>query len=243
MKAKSRERRATKEFISKPIPPHPCPLPPGERGLIISPPLRGGNQGEGEACGFTTYLVNKRCTLYDSCSNPPFSKGEKGGLLLIALCSLLVALCLFGCGYTLQSRTALPFNAIQIEGIENRTVEPKLQDKFYRAITEEFLKYGVSVQPGAGYKLSGTINRYELRILSERRDVAVEYEVIIKGDFKFVGPSGETREVKDIGSPFIVSFPVSGALESALAFKELASERAIRDMAMEVAAALIYQMR
>jgi hypothetical protein len=146
-------------------------------------------------------------------------------------------------GYTLQSRTALPFNAIQIEGIENRTVEPKLQDKFYRAITEEFLKYGVSVQPDAGYKLSGTINRYELHVLSERRDVAVEYEVIIKGDFKFVGPSGETREVKDIGSPFIVSFPVSGALESALAFKELASERAIRDMAMEVAAALIYQMR
>jgi len=157
--------------------------------------------------------------------------------MLYTLCSMLVALSLFGCGYTLQSRTALPFNAIQIEGIENRTVEPKLQDKFYRAITEEFLKYGVSVQPGAGYKLSGTINRYELHVLSERRDVAV------KGDFKFVGPSGETREVKDIGSPFIVSFPVSGALESALAFKELASERAIRDMAMEVAAALIYQMK
>jgi hypothetical protein len=163
--------------------------------------------------------------------------------VLYALCSLLVVLCLFGCGYTLQSRTSLPFDAIQIEEIENRTVEPKLQDKFYRAITEEFLKYGVSVQPGAGYKLSGTINRYELHVLSERRDVAVEYEVIIKGDFKFVGPSGETREVKDIGSPFIVSFPVSGALESALAFKELASERAIRDMAMEVAAALIYQMK
>jgi len=161
-------------------------------------------------------------------------------LFFTVYCSLFT---LFGCGYTLQSRTALPFNAIQIEGIENRTVEPKLQDKFYRAITEEFLKYGVSIQPGAGYKLSGTINRYELHVLSERRDVAVEYKVIIKGDFKFVGPSGETREVKDIGSPFIVSFPVSGALESALAFKELASERAIRDMAMEVAAALIYQMR
>jgi hypothetical protein len=25
----------TKEFISKNNPPHPCPLPPGERGLII----------------------------------------------------------------------------------------------------------------------------------------------------------------------------------------------------------------
>jgi len=160
---------------------------------------------------------------------------------LYALCSVLCALCLFGCGYTLQSRATLPFNSIQIEGIENKTVEPKLQDKFYRAITEEFLKYGISVQSQADYKLRGTIKRYELHVLSERRDVAIEYEVVIKGDFKLVGPSGDTRDIRDIGSPFIVSFPVSGALENVLAFKELASERAIRDMAMEVVAALVYQ--
>ncbi len=160
---------------------------------------------------------------------------------LYAICSMLYALCLFGCGYTLQSRATLPFSSIQIEGIENKTVEPKLQDKFYRAITEEFLKYGISVQSQADYKLRGTIKRYELHVLSERRDVAIEYEVVIKGDFKLVGPSGDTRDIKDIGSPFIVSFPVSGALENVLAFKELASERAIRDMAMEVVAALVYQ--
>jgi hypothetical protein len=46
-----------------------------------------------------------------------------------------------------------------------------------------------------------------------------------------------------MGSPFIVSFPVFGPLEDVLAFKELAADRAVRDMAMEVVAALIYQMR
>ncbi len=80
--------------------------------------------------------------------------------MLCTLCSLLIALSLAGCGYTLHERTALPFNEIQIEGIENRTLEPKLQDMFYRAITEEFLKYGIGVQSRADYKLSGTINRY-----------------------------------------------------------------------------------
>ena len=45
-------RELTKEFISKTTPPHPCPLPPGERGLI-SPPLTGGDEGEGDTCGFT----------------------------------------------------------------------------------------------------------------------------------------------------------------------------------------------
>jgi Lipopolysaccharide-assembly len=162
---------------------------------------------------------------------------------LYTLCSMLIALILFGCGYTLQSKTKLPFDSIQIQGIENKTVEPKLQDMFYRAVTEEFLKYGVSVQSHADYKLSGTINRYQLNVLSERRDVAQEYEVIITGDFRLVGPSGDVRDIKNIGSPFIVSFPVSGPLEDVLAFKEVASERAVRDMAMEVVAAFIYQMR
>ena len=161
-------------------------------------------------------------------------------LLYYVVCTLLSALCISGCGYTLQSRTTLPFNSIQIQGIENKTVEPKLQDMFYRAVTEEFLKHGISVQSHADYKLSGTINRYKLNVLSERSGVAVEYEVIIKGDFRLVGPSGNAKDIKNIGSPFIVSFPVSGPLEDVLAFKELASERAIRDMAMEVVAALIY---
>jgi len=35
------------EFINKIAPPHPNPLPPGERESIISPPLRGGEEGEG----------------------------------------------------------------------------------------------------------------------------------------------------------------------------------------------------
>jgi soluble P-type ATPase len=56
----------TKEFISKTTPPHPCPLPPvgttrnrGERGLIISPPLMRGDEGEGDTCGFTNDRVSK----------------------------------------------------------------------------------------------------------------------------------------------------------------------------------------
>jgi hypothetical protein len=198
-------------------------------------------------------LRAKSCSLYASCSNPPippFSKGGTGGFLLIVLSSMLYALCLVGCGYTLQNRTALPFDSIQIEGIENKTIEPKLQDRLYSALTEEFLKHGISVQSNADYKLSGTINLYELSVLSTRRDIAsargdiaMEYEVVIRGDFRLVGPSGDAKDFKNIGSPFIVSFPVFGMLEDVLAFKELASERAIRDIAMEIVAALIYPMK
>ncbi len=66
-----RHARLTKEFISKTTPPHPCPLPPvgttrnrGERGLIISPPLTGWDEGEGDTCGFTNDRVSNSSYRY-----------------------------------------------------------------------------------------------------------------------------------------------------------------------------------
>jgi Lipopolysaccharide-assembly len=159
-------------------------------------------------------------------------------LLFTLYCSLFT---LFSCGYSLHGKASLPFDAIQIGTIENKTVEPKLQDKLYTALTEEFLKQGITVSPGAGYKISGTIKEFSLLVLSEKSDVAAEYEIIMKGDFTLVDPAGKKKELKDIGSPFIVSFSGSGSLEELIASKELASEKAIRDMAMQVVGAIIYR--
>lgn len=150
-------------------------------------------------------------------------------------------LTLFGCGYSIHNKASLPFDSIQIGKIENKTTQLKLQDMLYKALTEEFLKQGVSVNSSAGYKLSGTIHHFELRILSERSDVAAEYELIIKGDFKLLDPSGKAKEYKDIGSPFIVSFSAFGSLNELIASRELASEKAIKDIAIEIVAAIIYR--
>jgi hypothetical protein len=64
----------TEEFISKTTQPHPCPLPPGERGLIISPPLMGGDEGEGDTCGFTNDCVSNRNNNLKIAPLPSFSK-------------------------------------------------------------------------------------------------------------------------------------------------------------------------
>ena len=147
----------------------------------------------------------------------------------------------FGCGYTLHGKASLPFQAIHIGIIENRTVEPKLQDKLYKALTDEFLKQGIAVYHGADHQIEGRIDQFELRILSETSDVATEYEVIMKGNFTITDSSGHSKEIKDIGSPFIISFSGSGHLTELLAVKELASDRAVRDMASEIVATLIYR--
>jgi hypothetical protein len=157
---------------------------------------------------------------------------------LIAASVLLVVVS--GCGYTLQGRSALPFDEIAVERIENKTVEPKLEDYLYTALTEEFLRKGIAVNPGAGHRLSGSINRFDLRMLSEKSDIAAEYEVIMKGVFSLTDPSGNTREFRDISPPFIVSFSGFGPLEVLTASKEQASKKAIRDIAMQIVAALLY---
>jgi hypothetical protein len=161
--------------------------------------------------------------------------------VVIALCTMLYALCFAGCGYSLQNKANLPFQSIQIGKIENITVEPKLQDILYRALTDEFLKHGVSVDPNAGYKLSGIINHFELLILSEKSDIATEYEVVIKGNFNLTDPSGKIKELKNTISPFIVSFSGPGPLNDLIASKEKASEKAMKDMAMEIVGIILYQ--
>lgn len=158
---------------------------------------------------------------------------------LFAVCCLLCAV--FGCGYSLHGRASLPFQAVNIGVIENGTYEPKLQDKLSQALSAEFLSQGIVIHPEADYRLQGKIKLFELRILSETADVATEYEIIIRGDFTITDGSGNIREYKDIGSPFFVSFPGSGQLTTMLAVKELAAERAVRDMARQIVAALIYR--
>ena len=176
--------------------------------------------------------------LYNKISNVAQSSHIHCLIIIFAFYFLLFTLT--GCGYTIHGKVALPFDSIQIGRIENVTTEPKLQDVLYKALTEEFLKQGITVSPDSGYKLTGNINHFELRIISEKKELATEYEVIIRGDFRLAEPSGAVKEFKNIGSPFIVSFQSSNILEDVLALKEQASEKALKDLASEIVAHLIY---
>jgi len=76
MEIKSKEQRDTKEFISKASSPLPSPFR-GE-GCNTTPSLRGGDEGEGDVCGFTNDRISKSKKLYVLSS------------MLCALCSMLI---------------------------------------------------------------------------------------------------------------------------------------------------------
>jgi hypothetical protein len=146
-----------------------------------------------------------------------------------------------GCGYSIHPQSALPAKEISIGLIENRTVEPKLQDKLQRALTEEFMKQGMRVGRGAGYKITGTVNSFELVGLSERGGVTVEYRVTMTAEFRLLDREGKIVAVKNISSPFIVALTDQGELGRLLAGKDAAEERAAADVAVEVVGAFMFK--
>ncbi len=158
---------------------------------------------------------------------------------IVALCALLFALCTAGCGYAIYGKADLPFRAISIGKIINKTFEPKLEDRMQRALVNELMTDGFSIEGNADHKIDGVITTFALSTLSEKQGIAVEYEVIIKGEFKLVDPSGKSRELRNHGV-FIVSFPSSDALQDVMAQKELATERALKDLSSEIVASIMY---
>jgi outer membrane lipopolysaccharide assembly protein LptE/RlpB len=161
-------------------------------------------------------------------------------MLKNGVCVLIVML-LGGCGYSVQRHAALPFADISIGRIENATLEPKLQDKLFEALTQEFLKQGISVDPSAKLKLTGTINNFDMTGLSEKNGVTAEYRIVVNVTFRLVDEEGKTSKTMNIGSPFIVSFTASQDLGTLLATKEVAEGRAMADIAMELVGELLYK--
>lgn len=154
---------------------------------------------------------------------------------------VLVSLALLtACGYSVHGKASLPFTEVAIGTIENKTFEPKVQDKLYRALAEEFMKNGIQVRNTAPHTITAIVRTFEMHVLSEKKDIAVEYSITIAADFLIREPNGNVRPLKNIRSPFLVTVTESAALETLLARKEIAQERAMHDISLEVIGALIY---
>lgn len=151
-------------------------------------------------------------------------------------------LLLQGCGYTLHSQASLPFKEIAIDTIENRTVEPGLQDILHRAVVEEFIRQGISVSPAARQRLSAVIQKFDMPSLSANKSgFSREYRIIVAVDFVITDESGQKRYIKNLGSPFMVPFTGADDLGRLLATKKIAEEDALRDVAQQLTGLLIYK--
>ncbi len=146
-----------------------------------------------------------------------------------------------GCGYSLHGRTDLAFTEIRIGKIENFSLEPRLQDKLHKALVREFTKNGVTVTPSVANVLAGVVRRFEMSSLSERKDITVEYRITVDADFIYRDSEGKVREIKKVVSPFIISTPAPRDMGLLLGSRDMAEDKAVADIAMEIVGALIYK--
>jgi len=147
------------------------------------------------------------------------------------------------CGYMLQTKADLPFESISVGKIENKTHEPKIQDKMNKILTETLMQYGFRVSPAARYRIDVDITRFDLNVLSEIGLTAAEYQVLITGEFKLTDiEKGTSTPLMSLNSPFVTYFNTLGRLVNVIAQKEMATESALKDLSQELARRIIYDM-
>ncbi|MCD5411854.1 LPS assembly lipoprotein LptE [Thermodesulfovibrionales bacterium] len=151
-------------------------------------------------------------------------------------CFLLLAISgLMGCaGFVMQTRADLPFDTISIGIIENKTVEPGLQDRFNRVLADTLAEYGFRLCPLSRYILEGEITAFNLKPVAERLLVATRYEIIIKATFRLIDRETGKSVPLVAESPFVASFSSVGKLERVIIQKELSTETALRNLSREL---------
>ena len=196
---------------------------------FLPPPLRRATAGKRNRLNTMRRLIHTKLRLI------------RARKFLPVVATALVAVFLTGCGYHIHKHSALPFTEVKIGLLKNRTLEPKLEDRLHRALTQEFLKQGITISPAAQYTVTGVIHSFEMVGLSEKAGITVEYRVVIAADFTLGDGQGNVVGTKKTGSPFIVSFTASEDLGNLIASREVAEERAMKDIATEIVGALIYR--
>ncbi len=159
---------------------------------------------------------------------------------LLTSCFLLLLFLLYGCGYSIQTKANLPFDTIAVGKIQNKTLEPKLEDKFHLSLAQTFSQYGFSISPSARYRLDGEIFRFNLLPTTEVNLTATQYQVEMLASFRLVDT--ETGNVMPLvaNSPFITYFPATGRIEFIMAQKELAEVSAMSNLSQSLVQRIIY---
>ncbi|MBF0520654.1 MAG: hypothetical protein HQK92_13140 [Nitrospirae bacterium] len=153
--------------------------------------------------------------------------------------SILVCLSLLaGCGYRVIGKDSLPFTTVKIGRIKNTTPEPKLEDMFYTALAEEFLKRGITVTDSAENTIEGEINSFQLTIAAEKVGFATDYNITMSGDFVLKSIDGKKKELKGVKSPFYESVSAPDTVNDIVASKEVAAAGAIK----RLAASLVFEL-
>lgn len=161
-------------------------------------------------------------------------------LKLILVSLTLMPLLTSGCGYSVMRTSSLPLRTLFIGQAKNHTAEPGLQDLFVRTFTEESQKHGINTADSSGPGLNATITEYKLNTISIKSDLSAEYLINITADIHITYPDGTVREMKGLNSEYMETFSAPDSIQALHIQRELANEKAMRELSQRVISELIY---
>lgn len=166
-------------------------------------------------------------------------QAKRAGTLKTAAALFFISVFLFSCGYRFTGLKHAGMGSVKIGEIKNTAREPGLSDGLATALAEELTKRGIEISSGSGYEISGSVNGFEMKGISEKGGFFSEYEISISGEFRLRTPDGKTEKL--LGEmPFVVHYGAKGGLKEVMAEKEEAVRRALEGLASEIAASIIY---
>jgi hypothetical protein len=143
------------------------------------------------------------------------------------------------CGYRVIGSSLLPFNSINIKNVRNNTYEPGLEERLHRALSTEFLNQGIEVRvQGGDVDLEATVTNFQLGAIAAVDEVVKEQEITMQVDVR-VTDNGSVTKFTSMQSPIKITFQSTGTVSDSVAHKEMAIDKACREIATEIVSRVI----
>ena len=152
---------------------------------------------------------------------------------------ICVASALFSCGYHIIGSKFLPFESITIKPVQNKTYEPRLEERLHNSLSREFINQGIEVKAAGGsVSLEATVTSFQLGAIGAVDETVKEQELLMLVDIVVVD-NGETTTFKNMASPIKITFQSTGTVSQSVNEKEKATDKACREIATEIVSKII----
>lgn len=162
-------------------------------------------------------------------------------IIKLAFVVFVLAFFVSSCGYRMVGSRLLPFNSITIKPVKNNTYEPKLEDRMHKALSNEFTYQGIEVKTAnAAADLESTVTTFALGAVAAVDETVKEQQIIMHVDLKLI-TDGKVKEFKGMASPIKITFQSVGTVSESVARKEIAADKACREIAKEIVSRIIME--
>ncbi len=145
------------------------------------------------------------------------------------------------CGYKMVGSRYLPFESITIKPVQNRTYEPRLEERLHNALSTEFIRQGIEVTTDGGdVVLDTTATNFQLGAIAAIDEIVKEQEIILYVDIRLTD-AGKVTSFNSMRSPIKITFQSTSTVSQSVAEKQTATDKACSEIAKEIVSRIIVQ--